>query len=83
MSHFETDRTGTAQAARDAATSHALVPLRTDTGSAGSGGSKLGRPSTDVLAQLIVSGEPELRPSRTDRTRVAAALYARTARLCA
>ena len=83
MSQFETDRAGTAQAARDAGSFHALVPFQSDAERPASSASRLGRPSAGFLAQLIVSGEPELRPSRSDRTRTAAALYARTARLCA
>ncbi|MBX9933793.1 MAG: hypothetical protein K2Y56_20115 [Methylobacterium sp.] len=40
-----------------------------------------GRPLAGFLAQLIVSTDPALRPSRGDRTRVAAARYAATARV--
>lgn len=35
----------------------------------------LGRPMAGFLAQLIVSADPTLAPSRSDRTRVAAARY--------
>ena len=38
-----------------------------------------GRPMADFLTQLIVSADPDLRPSRLGRTRVAAALYAQAA----
>jgi len=38
------------------------------------------RPLSGFLAQLIVSAEPTLRPSRIERTRSAAARYAEAAR---
>jgi len=38
------------------------------------------RPLSGFLAQLIVSTEPTLRPSRIERTRSAAARYAEAAR---
>jgi hypothetical protein len=38
------------------------------------------RPMAGFLAQLIVSTEPTLRPSRIERTRSAAARYAEAAR---
>ena len=38
-----------------------------------------GRPMAGFLAQLIVSTEPALRPARHERTKAAAALYARAA----
>ena len=38
------------------------------------------RPLAGFLAQLIVSAEPALRPSRSERTRSAAARYAEVAR---
>ena len=40
-----------------------------------------GRPLAGFLAQLIVSADPTLRPSRIDRTQEAAARYAETARV--
>ena len=40
-----------------------------------------GRPLAGFLAQLIVSADPTLRPSRLDRTQEAAARYAETARV--
>ncbi|WP_232631330.1 hypothetical protein [Methylobacterium sp. Leaf118] len=38
-----------------------------------------GRPLVGFLTQLIVSADPALRPARTERTKAAAALYARAA----
>ncbi|MCJ2034114.1 hypothetical protein [Methylobacterium sp. J-068] len=38
------------------------------------------RPLAEFLAQLLVSTESRLRPSRTERTRSAAACYAEAAR---
>lgn len=38
-----------------------------------------GRPMAGFLTQVIVGADPALRPSRLDRTRVAAALYAEAA----
>lgn len=40
-----------------------------------------GRPLASFLAQLIVSADPTLAPSRSDRTQKAAARYAETARV--
>ena len=37
------------------------------------------RPLAGFLTQLIVSADPALRPARSERTKAAAALYARTA----
>lgn len=39
-----------------------------------------GRPSAGFVAQLLIAQDPTLRPSRQERTRIAAALYAETAR---
>ncbi|MDP4002139.1 hypothetical protein [Methylobacterium sp. NEAU K] len=39
-----------------------------------------GRPSACFVAQLLIAQDPTLRPSRQERTRIAAALYAETAR---
>ncbi|GJD95911.1 hypothetical protein [Methylobacterium iners] len=75
MSRSETDRTGTAQSA-----SQALV-LLPGTADSEPRGRALRRPSAGFLAQLMVSADPNLRPSRRDRTRAAAALYAETAQL--
>jgi hypothetical protein len=77
MSRSETDRTGTAHSA-----SQALVLLPGTAGTT-SGVRALGRPSAGFLAQLMASIDPDLQPSRCDRTRAAAALYAETARRCA
>lgn len=38
-----------------------------------------GRPMANFLTQLIVSADPALRPARLERTKAAAALYARAA----
>ncbi len=38
-----------------------------------------GRPMAAFLTQLIVEADPALRPSRSDRTRTAAARYAQAA----
>jgi hypothetical protein len=38
-----------------------------------------GRPLAEFLTQLIVSADPGLRPARSERTKAAVALYARTA----
>ncbi|GJE77635.1 MULTISPECIES: hypothetical protein [Methylorubrum] len=38
-----------------------------------------GRPLAEFLTQLIVSADPALRPARSERTKAAVALYARTA----
>ena len=38
-----------------------------------------GRPLAGFLTQLIVSADPALRPARSERTKAAAALYARAA----
>ncbi|KAB1075813.1 hypothetical protein F6X51_03345 [Methylobacterium planeticum] len=38
------------------------------------------RPLAGFVAQLIVSADPRLRPSRGERTRAAASLYAQAAR---
>lgn len=38
-----------------------------------------GRPMAGFLTQLIVSADPGLRPARSERTKAAAALYARAA----
>lgn len=38
-----------------------------------------GRPMAGFLTQLIVSADPALRPARPERTKAAAALYARAA----
>ncbi len=39
-----------------------------------------GRPLAGFLAQMIVEADPTLRPSRLERTRAAAALYAEAGR---
>lgn len=38
-----------------------------------------GRPLAEFLTQLIVEADPRLRPARSERTKAAAALYARAA----
>ena len=63
----------------DAPRSHDLVVIAGGP-SAGGRGSVPNRPLAGFLAQLIVSVEPTLRPSRGERTRAAAARYAETAR---
>ena len=72
------DETGACAAAGQP--SHALVPLQPaheqDAAAYRRSG---GRPMAGFLTQLIVEAEPGLRPTRSDRTRTAAALYARAA----
>lgn len=63
----------------DAPPGHNLVVIAGGP-SVGARGPVPNRPLAGFLAQLIVSVEPALRPSRGERTRAAAARYAETAR---
>ncbi|AWI90158.1 hypothetical protein C0214_18975 [Methylobacterium sp. DM1] len=68
--------TASGEAAGPEASSRALVAPS----SAGAGPRlRGGRPMANFLTQLIVSADPALRPARLERTKAAAALYARAA----
>ncbi len=80
-------RSATAQSRASADTARAIVPVP-DVRSAGQGGSGSwdprspgsARPQVGFVAQLIVGADPTLQPSRMERARRAAALYAEAAR---
>lgn len=62
------------------ASGRALVPGHAPGAETGSGHRLRGRrPMAGFLTQLIVSADPALRPARSERTKAAAALYARAA----
>lgn len=77
MDHSETDRADQGHAAGPEASSRALVAGPSV--DAGPRRIRGGRPMADFLTQLIVSTDPALRPTRPERTKAAAALYARAA----
>jgi hypothetical protein len=68
-------RSGTAPEA-----SRALTVLARDEAEGRGAATAIRRPLAGFVAQLIVSSDPTLRPSRGERTRSATALYAQTAR---
>ncbi|WP_336488637.1 hypothetical protein [Methylobacterium nigriterrae] len=76
----ETGQVG-AQASRPGTRERALVALPDRQGTSRSGTvSPVRGPLAGFVAQLIVSADPRLRPSRGERTRSAVALYAEAAR---
>jgi hypothetical protein len=76
MDRSETDCADQGRVAGPEASSRALVA-----GSCNGAGPRLrgGRTMAGFLTQLIVSADPTLRPARPERTKAAAALYARAA----
>ncbi|KQP30764.1 hypothetical protein ASF49_12330 [Methylobacterium sp. Leaf104] len=80
MGHAEAEREGPA-AARPGSAAAARRDLVVISGVEAPGYRPIpARPLSGFLAQLIVSAEPTLRPSRIERTRSAAARYAEAAR---
>jgi hypothetical protein len=80
-------RPAAAQARGETATARAIVPVP-DARSAGQGGASSwdhrspggARPQAGFVAQLLAGADPTLQPSRMERARRAAALYAEAAR---